>query len=215
MAYTVTFPTSGNVPAPDAIAGWMRERGEPFSCPQPSCLQLRALELRVEVDPNLASLKAHLDISSATDLTRVVDLVFELSILAGADVRLTGVGEVNRGELWIRLADEQDRIRLAEAIGRAEVHGNRDEVTKRLWQVVAALRQGRDDRWDQSGERIVELREVGAPDGISLADAAWHSDDPEPGDVIAVPVEGSVHTLAWRWLSEAYPGLAESDFTFH
>ena len=37
----------------------------------------------------------------------------------------------------------------------------------------------------------------------------------QPGDVIGVGVEGSVHTLAWRWLSEAYPGLAEPDYTFH
>lgn len=215
MAFTVTFPTTGNVPHPDAIAAWLRERGEAFMCPQPSCLQLRAIELRVDVSPDLDSLKAQLDLTSTTDLSRLVDLVFELSMLAGADVRLTGEGEVTRGALWVKLADEQDRLRIGEALHRAEVHGKREEVGKRLWQVVAALRPKRDDRWDRKREAIVELREVGAPDGISLADAAWHADNPEAGDVIAVPVEGHLHTLSWRWLSEAYPGLAEIDFTFH
>lgn len=215
MAFTVTFPTSGPLPDPEQVAEWLRERGEPFGCPQPSCLQLRALELRVDIAPDHDSMKVILDVSSTMNLTRVVDLVFELSILAGADVRLTGVGEVTRGALWMRLADEQDRLRIAESLYRAEIHGNREEVLQRLWQVVAAIRAGHDDRWDVKRERIVELKEVGAPDGISLADAAWHTDNPEPGDVIAVGVEGSVHTLAWRWLSEAYPGLAEPDFTFH
>ena len=215
MAFTVTFPTSGKVPCSDDVASWLRERGEPFSCPQPDCLQLRALELRIDIAPDQGSMKVMIDITSTLYLTRVVDLVFELSILAGADVRLTGEGEVSRGALWMRLADEQDRVRIAEALQRAEIHGNREEVGKRLWQVVAAIRPGKDDRWDATAGRIVELCEVGAPDGISLADAAWHADNPEAGDVIAVGVEGSVHTLAWRWLSEAYPGLAEPDFTFH
>ena len=214
MAFTVTFPTSGPVPDPEQVSEWLRERGEPFGCPQPSCLQLRALDVQIDIAPDNGSMKILLDVTSTMDLTRVVDLVFELSILAGADVRLTGVGEVSRGALWLRLADEQDRVRIGEALHRAEIQGNREEVGTRLWQVVAATRPGKDDRWDATSERIVELKEVGAPDGISLADAAWHTDDPEPGDVIAVPIEGSVHTLAWRWLSEAYPGLAEPDFTF-
>ncbi|MEZ4321243.1 MAG: hypothetical protein R3F61_27455 [Myxococcota bacterium] len=215
MAFTVTFPTSGPVPGPEQVADWLRERGEPFGSPQPTCLQLRALDLRIDISPDHGQMKVMLEVSSTMNLSRVVDLVFELSILAGADVRLTGVGEVNRGALWMRLADEQDRVRIAEALQRAEIHGNREDVGKRLWQVVAAIRPGRDDRWDATHERIVELKEVGAPDGISLADASWHTDNPEPGDVIAVGVEGSVHTLAWRWLSEAYPGLAEPDYTFH
>lgn len=215
MAFTVTFPTSGPMPEPDVIADWLRERGEPFSCPAPSCLQLRAIDLRIDIAPDQDSMKVLIDVTSTVSLTRVVDLVFELSIRVGADVRLTGQGEVTRGSLWMRLADEQDRIRIGEALQRAEIHGNREEVGKRLWQVVAAIRPGKDDRWDVNRQQIVELMEIGAPDGISLADAAWHTDEPEAGDVIAVGIEGVVHTLAWRWLSEAYPGLAEHDFTFH
>jgi len=195
------------------VAAWFRVRGEPIEAVG-STLHLRAIALRVEIAPDHGSMKAHLDVSSQLDLTRAVDLVFELSILAGADVRLTGIGEVTRGALWLRLADEQDRVRIGEALERASIHGNREEVGKRLWQVVAALRNGHDDRWDVAAARIVELREVGATDGISVEDAAWHVEDPQPGDVIAVQVPGSVHTLAWRWLSEAYPGLAESDWSF-
>lgn len=214
MAFTVTFPKSGEMPQVDAVAEWLRQRGEPFEAAG-ATLSLRAVAMRVEMAPDQGSMKAHFDVSSLMDLTRLVDLVFELSIFVGADVRLTGVGEVTRGGLWLRLADEQDRLRIAEALRRAEIHGNRDEVTKRLWQVVAALRAGHDDRWDANAQHIVELLEVGAPDGISVADAAWHADDPQPGDVIATRVAGSVHTLAWRWLSEAYPGLAETDWSFH
>lgn len=193
----------------------MRERGEPFECPQPTAIQLRALDLRVELSPGQDSMKGLLEVTSGMNLSRVVDLVFELSVFAGADVRLAGLGEVSRGALWLRLADEQDRLRIAEALERAEVHNRRDEVGQRLWQVVAATRPGRDDRWDATKQRVVELQEVGAPDGISVADAHWHTDDPEVGDVISVAVDGSVHTIAWRWLSEAYPGLAEAEHTFH
>jgi hypothetical protein len=196
------------------VGGWLRERGEPFETTG-STVHLRALAMHVEVAPDQASMKAQLDVSSMIDLTRAVDLIFDLSVRAGADVRLSGVGEVTRGGLWVRLADEQDRLRIAEALDRADQHGNREEVGQRLWQVVAALRPGHDDRWDAAARRIVELREVGAADGISLQDACWHADNPKPGDVIAVDVPGSAHSLAWRWLSEAYPGLAETDWSFH
>lgn len=214
MGFTVTFPTSGAVPDPEVVSGWLRERGEPFDATG-QALALKAVGVRVEIAPDLGSMKAHVDVSSTIDLSRAVDLIFDLSILAGADVRLTGVGEVTRGALWLRLADEQDRCRILEALERAEIQGKREEILKRLWQVIAALRPGHDDRWDTAAGRVVELREVGSPDGISVADACWHVDEPEIGDVIPVPVSGSAHTLAWRWLAEAYPGLADSDWSFH
>jgi hypothetical protein len=59
--------------------------------------------------------------------------------------------------------------------------------------------------------RIVELIEVGAEDGIGIDEAAWHIDNPVAGSVVGLPIEGSsMHTLAWRWLSDTYPGIAES-----
>lgn len=213
MAFTVTFPTSAELPSASAVAEWIRQRGEPLDELPEGCLQLRALDLRVERDDE--RVRALITVTIQLPLTRVVDLLFDLSIFLGADVRLTGVGEVSRGALWMRLADDQDRSRIASALLRANGVGRMEEVGKRLWQVVSAVRPGCDDRWDQQHERIVELKEVGAVDGISLGDAAWHTDEPAAGDVIPVPVEGSIHTLAWRWLSEAYPGLAEAEHTLH
>lgn len=213
LAFTVTFPTTAELPSPRAVSDWVLQRGEPLDHLEGGCLQLRAIDVRLQVEE--ARVLAHIDVPVGLPLTRVVDLLFDLSIFLGADVRLTGVGEISRGGLWLRLADEQDRGRIQETLKRAEIHGRLEEVGKRLWQVVSAVRSGCDDRWDTSVGRIVELKEVGAADGISLADAAWHADDPQPGDVIPVPVEGSAHTLAWRWLSEAYPGLAEVEHTLH
>lgn len=212
MAFTLTFPTAATLPTAADVADWLRQRGEPVEILQAGAVQLRALALRFEVEPDVV--RAHLDVTPELPLNRVVDLLFDVSIFLGADVRLTGVGEVSRGKLWLALADDQDRARIAKALERAESLGRLEEVGKKLWQIVSAVRPGCDDRWDQEHGRIVELKEVGATDGISLADAAWHVDDPEPGDVIPVPVEGSVHTLAWRWLAESYPGLAEPDYTY-
>ena len=120
-----------------------------------------------------------------------------------------------RSGLWMLLADEQDRVRIAEALRRAQEHGNREDLITRLWAVIGSLRPKCDDRWDMARERIVELNEVG--EGIDLSQAAWHAEDPKIGDVVGVPVDHShhVHTLVWRWLSEAYPGLAEYHNTLH
>ncbi len=209
MAFTLTFPTSAALPSASEVAEWLHQRGEPVELVGEHMVQLRALDLRIEVDERQA--RARLEMAPELPLSRVVDLLFDLSIFLGADVRLTGVGEVSRGMLWMALADDQDRVRIATALERARLLGKSEEVGAKLWQIVSAVRPGCDDRWDSTHERVVELKEVGAADGISIADAAWHVDDPEPGDVIPVPVEGHVHILAWRWLSEAYPGLAESE----
>ena len=146
-------------------------------------------------------------------LTRMVDVLFDVSVRAGADVSLAGTGEVTRAGLWMRLADEQDRQRIAESLFRAKEHGSGDEVHKRLWAVLAALRKGHDDRWDASSQRIVELVEVGQ--GVSVEEAAWHTENAAVGDEISIPVESHLHILVWRWLSEAYPGIAEAEHTLH
>ena len=217
MAFTVRFPTSGPCPPPQAVANWLTAHGEPFEAEGDDTLTLRALPVRFVAASDAETMLAHLEVNSTVPLTRVVDLLFGISVEAGADVRLTGEGEITRSALWMRLADEQDRIRIAETLRRAQDHGNGDEVLTRLWAVVAGLRPRRDDRWDATSARIVEMREVGVEGGISLEDAQWHAENPEIGDVVAVPVHNShhIHTLAWRWLSEAYPGLAESHSTLH
>jgi len=100
-----------------------------------------------------------------------------------------------------------------EAVERAGIHGRREEVAQRLWQIISAVRPGHDDRWDANNHRIVELMEIG--EGVSLEAAQQHLDDPQLGELIGIPIATSMHVLTWRWLSEAYPGLAEAEHTFH
>ncbi|HHO54544.1 MAG TPA: hypothetical protein ENK18_27645 [Deltaproteobacteria bacterium] len=213
MAFTVTFPATSPTCATSELAGWLTERGEPSVAEGDDTLILRALPIRFVASPDNASLQAHLEITSNVALTRMVDVLFEVSMRAGADVRLVGHGEVTRSDLWMLLADEQDRLRIAGALRRAVEHGHSDEVYKRMWGVLSTLRVGQDDRWDTASERIVEYVEVG--DGISLEEAAWHTEDPQNGDQIRIPVKGFLHCLVWRWLSEAYPGIAEAEHTLH
>lgn len=214
MAFTVTFPTTGPMPAADDVASWLIDRGEPFEREGTDNLALRALPVRLVLSDQ-AHLQAHLGVHSTATLTRLVDMLFALSVHIGSDVKLTGIGAVTRASLWLRLADEQDRIRISEALVRAAEHGKMDEVSKRLWAVIAALRPGHDDRWDTTQSCIVEIKEVGDIQGISLEEAQWHDQSAQVGDTISVPIAGSVHSLAWRWLSEAYPGLAEAEHTLH
>lgn len=206
MAFTITFPTS-QPPTPVAtLADWLTEQGEPFVAEGDDTLVLRALPVRFVASQKDASLKAQLEIVPDMPLTRLIDTLFEVSMRAGADVNLAGHGPVTRPGLWLRLADEQDRLRIARALGRAREHGNADGVHKRLWALIDCMRRDHEDRWDAAKERIVEMVEVG--EGVSLEQAQWHVEDPKIGDTIPVPVTGFLHSLAWRWLSEAYPGLA-------
>lgn len=212
MAFTVAYPTSGDVPAPGAVALWLTARGEPFEQPGPNELKLTFLPLRFRITPT--ALHTHIDVTPTVPLTRLVDLLFDFSVFAGADVRLHGAGSVTRPRLWITLADEQDRLRISQCLRRAEEHGNRDEVVRGLWRVVDVVRDGHDDRWDTTQQRIIERCEVGSR--IPLEDARFIDDSAEPGDVISVPIQhSSLHTIAWRWLCEAYPGLAEAEHTLH
>lgn len=210
MALTVTFPTSGPPTPVQTLAAWLTERGEPFTEGEDS-VALRALPVRFVSSPLNASLQAQLEVVTSMPLTRLVDTLFEVSVRAGADVNLAGHGPITRPHLWLLLADEQDRMRIAAGLRRAREHGNADEVHKRLWAIVAAVRGGHDDRWDATAERVVEMLEVG--DAVSVEQARWHAPDPnvdpKVGDAVAVPVSGYVHCLVWRWLSEAYPGLAD------
>ncbi|MBX2800053.1 MAG: hypothetical protein KTR31_20415 [Myxococcales bacterium] len=213
MAFTVTFPASSPTCDVSTLGEWLKERGEPFVDEGEDTLVLRALPVRFVASPDNASLRAHLDITANVALQRMVDVIFEVSVRAGADVRLAGHGEMTRPAMWMLLADEQDRLRIAESLRRAEELGSRDEIYQRMWGVLATLRDGRDDRWDAQAERIVERVEVGAD--ISVERAAWHSEGVQVGDEVSVPVVGYLHSLVWRWLSEAYPGIAEAEHTLH
>lgn len=205
MAYTVTFPSAGPCPDPDDVADWLTEQGEPFDREGPHTLQLRALPVRMVVVPEEQGFQAHIEVTRRVPLHRMVDLLFNLSVRAGADVRLAGAGEQSRASLWLRLADEQDRRRLARAIALADEQGKKEEVVRGLWAVLGAAAPRKDVRWDASRERVVELKEVGA--GITVEEAAWHLEDPQPGDVVGVRVTRPLHLVGYRWLSEAHPGL--------
>jgi hypothetical protein len=209
MAWTVTFPTAGRSPEPEEVEGWVTQLGEPFERDGPNSLLLRALPVRLVVIPKEHGFQAHIDVTLTAPLVRLVDLIFTLSVRAGADVRLAGTGEATRSSLWLRLADEQDRQRLARAIQLAQEQGKKDEVVRGLWSVLGAIVPDRDVRWDVARSRVVELKEVDQPGGISLEDAAFLVENPSPGDVVTVPVEGHPHVVAWRWLSEAFPGLSD------
>ena len=213
MAFTVTFPTSGPPCPCKTLSDWLTEVGEAFVLEGEDTLVLRALPMRLVSSPAQASVQAQLEVTPTVALTRMVDALFDISMKAGADVNLLGHGPVTRPELWLRLADEQDRLRIGGALRRAREHGNADEVHKRLWGIVASLRPGKDDRWDAAAERVVEMVDVG--EQISVDEARWHAEDAKTGDVVAVPVGGHLHCLVWRWLSAAWPGLDETDHTLH
>ncbi|MCB9664571.1 MAG: hypothetical protein H6732_10705 [Alphaproteobacteria bacterium] len=207
MAYTVSFPTTSPLPGPEDLASWCTEQGEAFDHDGPDVLSLRGLPVRLLHTGE--AIRAQVDVTPSTALSRLTRVLFDLSVRLGADVRLVGVGEVNRPALWLRLADEQDRQRIAGALERASSHSAPDEVYQGLWGVLGALGGGRDLRWEATREQIVEMKEVGAPEGISVEEAAWHDDQAEPGDTIALPVSGDLHIVAWRWLQEAWPNLAD------
>lgn len=207
MAFTITFPASGPAPTIEAIRSWLVAIGEAYDEEGPGTVSLGALPVRLVL--RKGELQAWIEVTPDAPLARVVDLLFSISMEAGADVRLVGTGEVTRPQLWLRLADEQDRRRIARALGQAEVHGNHAEVLQRMWAVLAEIGRGRDLRWDAVAARVVEFVEVGVPGGLPTEEAHWLTEDPHTGDLVARPVEGALHLLLWRWLSEAYPGLAE------
>ena len=206
MPFKIQFRNIDNPPQPEELAGWLTEEGEPFELEPPFGLVLRALPLRlVQVEDQ--GLTAYLDVRPNLSLPRTIQLLFNVSMRLGTDVELAGYGTVTRASLWMRLADEQDRQRIAAALAKAEDHGKIDEVGRNLWAVLGSLLPQTDIRWDSSRRMIVELVEAGI--NIPLSEARQHSPEVEHGDVIAMTPRGSstLHILAWRWLSEAHPSL--------
>ena len=212
MAFTVTIHTTGPLPSADNFSEWLTQQGEPFDIEGPQQLGLRALPVRLVVEEEAGEIQAQIDITPTVPLMRLVDLLFDLSVVAGADVRLAGTGSVSRPELWMRLADDQDRQRIAKALSQASEHGNYDEVIRRLWAVLNVLKPHQDIRWSMEKACIVEMKEIGAEGGISIEKASWHSPQAQLGDLVAIKLPGFLHSLAWRWLSEAYPALSDTSY---
>jgi hypothetical protein len=191
VQFTVTFPASGPPASVDELGGWLTARGEAFVV-EDGLLALRALPLRFATARRKA-LEAVVEVNESVPLSRLVDVLFEISVRAGSDVNLVGHGPIGRAELWLRLADEQDRLRIAAALERARIHNQHDDIHHRLWAVVASLRPDHDDRWDTREQRIVELEDTG-----------------KEGEAVPVPITAQgLHCLTWRWLSEAYPGITD------
>jgi len=205
MAFTITFITVNEPVSIDNVQGWLTELGEPFEPVGTTTLQLRPLPVQIVLAED-RPIKAHIDVTSTLPLQRLIDLLFAISLKAGADVQLVGTGSVTRAALWLRLADEQDRQRLENALAIASERGN-DAIPQQLWEVLAAMSPGQDLRWDQHTAHIVVMKEVGATLGLTIEDASWLTENPHIGDVIPVPAVGQPHLIAWRWLTEAYPGL--------
>jgi hypothetical protein len=206
MDFTIRFPTGGPQTDQDALVGWLKERGEPCDASE---VQVSLLALPVVFLWDEGTLRATLQLTPNLALSRLVDLVFAVSLHVGGDTMLEGVGPVSRPELWLLLADEQDRLRIGSALERSRQLGNSNDVMRHLWSVVHTLRRGKDDRWDAARERIVEVVEVGE-EGLSVPEARRVNPDVADGDEVSLPVQGYVHTLAWRWFAETYPSIAES-----
>ncbi len=210
MAYTVSFPTSGSQTPIDDVATWLTENGEPFTQEGPEALTLRAVPVTIVFRED-SILRAHVEVPASVKLDRMVEVLYDLALLIGADVCLADTGKVTRGELWMRLADVQDCKRVAEALQRADAMGRLANISRAMWGVLVASMPGRDVRWDTQRECVVELLEVGVEGGISIAEAAWHAEEPVVGDVIARPVTaGHPHLILWRWLQEAHPSVANA-----
>lgn len=201
MTVTLKFPTEGTLPPVQEISSWLTEQGEPFEFEGGETIVLRALPVRVHVAP--VGLQASVNITATTPLPRLVRLVFDLSMRLGSDVHVIGPrgGPVHRAELWLRLSDEQDRLRIADALEKAASHHVRDEILSEFWAILAAVGMGRDIRWDFQQRSIVEIKEL--PRAQTLDD-----DSDITGTLISLPVEGPLHVLAWRWMAQAYPSLA-------
>lgn len=205
MAFTVMFRSQAPSPPRSALEAWLTDQGEPFEAAGGE-LSLRALPIRLVVDEGV---RAHLDPTPTCPLTRLVRVVFDLSVHLGADVRLVGSGPVTRASLWLHLADEQDRQRIAAALEEADRNHPQDDVRAAFWSLLGALGDGRDLRWDASRAAIVEMRDVGGDGGLTVEEASWHNADAAIGDTVPIQVGGAVHILAWRWLSEAWPSLLD------
>lgn len=188
MSIAAILHTAGPMPSVDALERWLTEQGEPFSRDDDR-LQLRALPVSLEPSAD-SELSVSLAVTAKTPLVRAVDLLFDLSVVAGTDVIVEG-HTVTRAQLWLRLAEEQDRLFIGQALEQARERGILDDVMRRLWALLSALSPGRDVRWSAEEGAVVELL--------------------DDGDTVRpLPADARIHLLVRRWLAEAYPSLLET-----
>jgi len=201
MSFLFTFPraTRDDDDAPEDLEAWLTGQGEPFEPDDVAGLRLRALPVVLTSD--VEGLRAEVDPSPQVPLPRLIGLLFDLALWLGTDMHL-GQLPIDRAVAWLRLADEQDRNRIAQAISRA---GPRtDEVLTGLWRVLRALGRNHDLRWDPTALAIVEVRIWSDGEEITAAEATEETD---PGALITFRVHDGLHIFAWRWLAETWPAL--------
>ncbi len=192
-------------PTPAELERWLNEWGEACAA-EGGTVELRGLPVRFEAGVD-RPVRASVTVGPRTEISRLVAVLFDLSTWLGSDVCLDRES-LTRAALWWHLADEQDRLRLATALEQASEHGNRDEVLQRLWALLAVIHPGHDVRWDAAGQRVVEMLEVG--DELSTEEARNLRADARTGEVVGRPLGAQgLHILAWRWMSDAYPGLSD------
>lgn len=192
MTLPLKLRTAASVPGIDALAAWLNEQGEPFEVDPPSTFELRAIPVQLTRTEDGAT--AHITLTPSANLTRLLRLVFDLSDYLGADVHHAG-SPIGRSQLWLTLAEDQDRLRIGAALDRAAAQNQRDDVLNGLWTLLSTLGLGRDLRWDATQTRVVEVIED--PNGSADTDLTQAPDDP------------TLHIIAWRWLAETWPSLAD------
>lgn len=193
--------------APDLaeISASLAAMGEAFELggpDEPGVIHLRALPVvlrRTERD-----LSAEIALTPSVPIARLLALIYDLALQLGGEVTLDGASPTERAAAWLCFADDQDRLRIARAIDRAE--GRAEEVLRGLWDILVVLGQGRDLRWHPREARIVEVDrgELGLEDEPTLSE----EEVMDPLLTVREAAPGT-HILAWRWLTEAWPALAE------
>ena len=98
MAITVTFPTNRPLCTIDELSAWLSDRGEPFASDDES-IHLRAFPMRFVAAGEQATLKCHIEVTPGMPVQRMVDVVFHVSVQAGADVHVAGEGQRSRATL--------------------------------------------------------------------------------------------------------------------
>ncbi len=183
---TLTLTSRLALPSVTGVAAWLTDSGEPVVVDDRRIV-LRALGAFLVHEGS--QLVAHIDLAASTPVVRLVDLLFDLSSHIGSDLHDAAGTTVTRPTVWFQLAAEQDRIRVGSALARSLEHGVRQVMVQRLWALGASLFPDRDVRWDVTSARFVEV--VGE------------------GPVLrSLPDDRAANLLAWRYLSEAWPGVA-------
>jgi len=202
VSISLEFRTGRPVASVAEVADWFLNQGEPCEPQGPTTIALLALPVHLILHPH--RMEAQIDLTPKVPLHRLVRVMADLAIQLGAET-VFHERTMGRSELWLVLAEEQDRMRIQDALDRAEALHCRSEVLTQLWQLLGAMGQGRDLRWDLSSHRIIEFVDTGPLDATE--DTVDTVTTQAPGPLRPLQPFEQAHITAWRWLSEAWPNL--------